>query len=82
MTKSQLITLIVQQLKLSRKDASAAVVTVLNSIASSLVVGRRVELRGFGSFGLKEYPAYEARNPRTGVSVAVEAERGIFFQDG
>ncbi|MEO5349772.1 MAG: HU family DNA-binding protein [Magnetococcus sp. YQC-3] len=51
MTKSQLVTLIAQQLKLPRKDAASAVDAVFNSIAGSLEAGRRVELRGFGSFG-------------------------------
>jgi integration host factor subunit beta len=60
----------------------AAINTVFDSIAHSLESGRRVELRGFGSFGIKEYPAYEGRNPRTGVNVAVEAKRGIFFKTG
>jgi integration host factor subunit beta len=82
MTKSQLTTLIAAQLKMTRKDADSAVDAIFNSITHSLESGRRVELRGFGSFGIKEYPAYEGRNPRTGVSVAVEAKRGIFFKTG
>ena len=82
MTKSQLVTLIAQQLKLSRKDADAAVDTVFNSIAGSLEAGRRVELRGFGSFGLKERRERAGRNPKTGESVAVEAKRIMFFKAG
>ena len=82
MTKSQLVTLIAQQLKLTRKDADAAVDAVFNSIASSLEAGRRVELRGFGSFGLKERGERAGRNPKTGESVAVEAKRVLFFKTG
>ncbi|MBF0584311.1 MAG: integration host factor subunit beta [Magnetococcales bacterium] len=82
MTKSQLTTLIAQQLKLTRKDADATVDTVFNSIASSLEAGRRVELRGFGSFGLKERQPRTGRNPKTGESVAVVAKRVMFFKAG
>ncbi len=82
MTKSQLITLIAQQLKLSRKDAESAVEAVFDSIAHSLETGRRVELRGFGSFGLKERRERAGRNPKTGESVAVEAKRILFFKAG
>ncbi|MBF0585032.1 MAG: integration host factor subunit beta [Magnetococcales bacterium] len=82
MTKSQLTTLIVQQLKLPRKDADTVVDTVFESIASSLEAGRRVELRGFGSFGLKERCAKVGRNPKTGESVAVEAKRVMYFKTG
>ena len=82
MTKSQLVTMIAQQLKLTRKDADTAVDTVFNSIAGSLEAGRRVELRGFGSFGLKERGERAGRNPKTGESVAVEAKRVMFFKAG
>ena len=82
MTKSQLTTLIAQQIKLTRKDADAAVDAVFNSIASSLEAGLRVELRGFGSFGLKERRERAGRNPKTGESVAVEAKRVLFFKTG
>ncbi|MBF0463430.1 MAG: integration host factor subunit beta [Magnetococcales bacterium] len=82
MTKSQLVTLIAQQLKLTRKDADAAVDTIFDSIASSLEAGRRVELRGFGCFGLKERRERAGRNPKTGESVAVEAKRVMYFKTG
>ncbi|MBF0141078.1 MAG: integration host factor subunit beta [Magnetococcales bacterium] len=82
MTKSQLITLLAQQLKLSRKDTESAVDTIFDAIAGSLEAGRRVELRGFGSFGLKERRAREGRNPKSGESVAVAAKRVLFFKVG
>ncbi|MBF0099248.1 MAG: HU family DNA-binding protein [Magnetococcales bacterium] len=82
MTKSALIGLVAQQLKLSRKDAAAAVDTVFESIAHSLEGGHRVELRGFGSFGLKERRERAGRNPKTGESVAVDAKRVMFFKTG
>ena len=41
-----------------------------------------MELRGFGSFGLKERRERAVRNPKTGESVAVEAKRVLFFKTG
>ncbi|MBF0127555.1 MAG: integration host factor subunit beta [Magnetococcales bacterium] len=82
MIRSQLIAQIAQQLKLSRDDAESAIDAIFDSMAGSLAVGRRIELRGFGSFGLKERQARTGRNPKTGVSVQVEAKRVMFFKAG
>ncbi|MEO5334522.1 MAG: integration host factor subunit beta [Magnetococcus sp. YQC-5] len=82
MTKAQLTALLAHQLKLPRKDAEAAVDAVFNSMARSLEGGRRVELRGFGSFGLKERQPRIGRNPKTGESVPVAAKRVVFFKTG
>ena len=82
MTKSELVGLIAEQMKLSRKDAEAAVDAVFESIAHSLEGGRRVELRGVGSFGLKERRARAGRNPKTGEAVAVVAKRMMYFKAG
>lgn len=82
MTKSALINLIAQQMELSRKDAESAVNTVFDSICQSLEEGDRVELRGFGSFGLKERRSREGRNPKTGERVTVDAKRVLFFKAG
>ena len=82
MTRSVLISLIAKQLKLSRKDATAAVDVIFDSIAHSLEAGRRVEFRGFGSFGLKQRRERAGRNPKTGEAVSVEAKRVMFFKTG
>lgn len=82
MTNSELTRLVSVQLKLPRKDARAAVDAVFDSIISSLEVGRRVELRGFGIFGLRNRRARTGRNPKTGESVSVDARRKMFFKAG
>ena len=82
MTKSALINALSRQKGLSRKDAETVVNTVFEEISHSLEQGRRVELRGFGSFGLKERRAREGRNPKTGDNVTVEAKRVMFFKAG
>lgn len=82
MTKSSLINLIGPPLQLTRKEAELAVNTVFDAISHSLEQGNRVELRGFGSFGLKERRSREGRNPKTGERVLVDAKRVLFFKAG
>ncbi len=82
MTKSQLIRLLSTKHNLSANDAKTVVETVFDEIAASLGRGQRVELRGFGSFGIKERRSREGRNPKTGEAVKVEAKRVMFFKAG
>jgi integration host factor subunit beta len=48
----------------------------------SLKKGERIEIRGFGSFEIRHYKAYEGRNPRTGDPVGVQPKRLPFFKVG
>ena len=82
MLRSQLIHTISDRCKLSAQDATAAIDTVLETISESLAQGNRVELRGFGSFGLKDRRARDARNPKTGETVTVPGKRVMFFKAG
>ena len=54
----------------------------IESIAEALADGDRVELRGFGTFEVRERDARSARNPRTGEKVAVEARAKVHFKPG
>ena len=82
MLKPELVKLVAEQERLTLNNSEAAVNTIFNAIAGSLEIGRRVELRGFGSFGLKEHCARVGRNPKTGEAVAIEAKRVLFFKTG
>jgi integration host factor subunit beta len=82
MKKSQLIKQLSITKDLSGKDAEIVVETVFEEIAASLERGQRVELRGFGSFGLKQRRARAGRNPKTGESVKVDAKQVMFFKAG
>ena len=83
MTKSELIELLAAKNKLlTPKDAYAAVECVLDAISSALVKGDRVEIRGFGSFGLNYRPPRVGRNPKTGESVPVPAKYTPHFKAG
>ena len=53
-----------------------------NSIKETLIAGDRVEIRGFGSFNIKEYDGYTGRNPKTGESVKVKPKKLPVFRAG
>jgi integration host factor subunit beta len=83
MTKAELIEALVDRIdRLTKKEAEMIVNVVLKSIADSLGNGNKVELRGFGSFKVKERRAREGRNPKTGEKVSVEAKRIPYFKPG
>ena len=80
MTKSELIEKISESLKLPAGKAEAIVNTVFDSMVKALERGEGIEIRGFGSFTVREYMAYEGRNPRTGATVHVPPKRLPFFK--
>ncbi len=80
MTKSRLIRLLAEQKNLTAEQAKTVVETVFEEISKSLERGQRVELRGFGSFGLKQRKARSGRNPKTGEAVKVEAKSVMFLK--
>lgn len=82
MTKAELVDGVSRNSGLSKKDAEVIVQTVLDSIIDSLQSGEKVELRGFGSFRLRERAPRQGRNPKTGEKVQVPAKRVPYFKPG
>ncbi|MBS3780313.1 MAG: integration host factor subunit beta [Desulfovermiculus sp.] len=82
MNKSQLIKTLADRQGISLDEASVIVNTFFDSIKDSLKHGDRVEIRGFGSFKIKEYEGYQGRNPSTGEMVQVKPKRLPFFRVG
>jgi integration host factor subunit beta len=68
--------------QLQIKDAELAAKTILDALTTALSRGGRIEIRGFGSFGLNYRPLRKARNPKTGVSVIVPAKYSPHFKAG
>jgi integration host factor subunit beta len=82
MTKAELVDAVARKSELSKKDAEVIVQAVLDSIIGSLQGGEKVELRGFGSFRLRERASRQGRNPKTGEKVDVPAKRVPYFKPG
>ena len=80
MTKSQLIELLsARHSQLAPKDAELAVKTMLDAMAHTLASGNRIEIRGFGSFGLNFRLPRVGRNPKTGEEIPITARRVVTF---
>ena len=80
MTKAELVERVSGQINLTKKQTEVVVNTVFQSITDSLSEGRKVELRGFGSFRVRERNARVGRNPKSGAQVDVPAKRVPFFK--
>lgn len=83
MTRSELVALLAQRFpQLVQKDAELAVSEILGAVGSALCRGGRVEIRGFGSFGLNYRPPRIGRNPKTGEKVSIPAKWTPHFKPG
>ena len=83
MTKSELIARLAQRYpQLVAKDAELAVKTMLDAMSQTLASGNRIEIRGFGSFGLNYRPPRVGRNPKTGEKVQVPRKYVPHFKAG
>ena len=81
-TKSDLIQEVSQKHSTTKAVATLIVNSILDSITNTLKQGNRVEIRGLGTFELREYSSYQGRNPQTGEKIQVKAKKLPFFKPG
>jgi nucleoid DNA-binding protein len=74
MTKADLVDEISSQTKISKSETATIVDQLLNAISRALSEGKHIEIRGFGTFKVRERKARKARNPRSGAEVMVPAK--------
>ncbi len=82
MNKSELIRSLAVEKDISIDEATEIVTGFFDSMKDALKNGERVEIRGFGSFKIKEYKGYQGRNPKTGEIVEVDPKKLPFFRAG
>jgi integration host factor subunit beta len=82
MNKSDLILKLAEKYNLTEKNATDIVDLVFDGFTDTLKNGGRIEIRGFGSFTVREYKAYKGRNPKTGKDVDVKSKKAPFFKVG
>ena len=82
MTKSELIEALAKAEGITLKTAEIAVNVAFESMEQALIRSDRLEIRGFGSFKVKNYDCYRGRNPKTGDMIEVESKRLPFFKVG
>jgi len=82
MNKSELVEILSQELDISVQEASSTMNIILDSMTEALSKGENIELRGFGSFTIKNYDPYIGRNPKTGEKITVKAKKAPVFKVG
>ena len=82
MTKAELVDEVARVVQLTKKQAETIVNIVFDSIVESLRSGQKIELRGFGSFRLRNRKSRTGRNPKTGEKVEVPSKKIPYFKPG
>lgn len=82
MNKSELIERLAQRTDLGHLQAEDVVNLMFEQMRNALTSGRRIEIRGFGSFTVKDYNSYWGRNPKTGEKIWVSPKRLPAFKVG
>lgn len=82
MNKSELIEKMAEKCGINVLQAEEIVNLIYKKMKDTMVSGGRIEIRGFGSFVVKEYQAYQGRNPKTGEKISVPPKKLPFFKVG
>ena len=82
MNKSELIETLSKKENLTEKKAIDLVNMIFKGFTDELKNGGRIEIRGFGSFVVRDYGAYTGRNPKTGQNIKVASKKLPFFKVG
>jgi len=82
MNKAKLIEKVSERVKIPSTAARVIVDTIFDSMRETLEKGEGIEIRGFGSFVIRQYGAYKGRNPKTGKNVDVPPKRLPHFKVG
>jgi integration host factor subunit beta len=82
MTKSELIDAVASRSNITKSRAELVVNCLFGAMTDALKNGEGIEIRGFGSFSVRQYKPYNGRNPRTGEPVHVATKRLPFFKVG
>lgn len=80
MTKADLVEQVSQIGDLTRRDGEVIVETIFDSVIAALQSGDKIEIRGFGSFRIRERNPRIGRNPKTGARVEVPAKQVPYFK--
>src|SRR5215475_186241 len=80
MTKADLVEEVSRVTELTRKDSEVIVDTLFDSVIKALKTGDKLEVRGFGSFRVRQRNARVGRNPKTGEKVQLPAQRVPYFK--
>ena len=79
MNKTELVNVVAAETQLTKKYVDAVISATLKAIAEAMKEGDKVQLIGFGNFEVKDAPAREGRNPKTGETITIPASKKPVF---
>ncbi|RMH19289.1 MAG: integration host factor subunit beta [Acidobacteria bacterium] len=82
MIKADIVNRVAEVADVPRVKAALAVDTIFNSMKGALQAGKRIELRGFGVFQVRDRKKGVGRNPKTGVEVMITPGKTVRFKPG
>lgn len=82
MNKSELIAELAQEAEIQESVAEFVVNEIIGAMTNALINNEGIEIRGLGSFTVKEYQAYTGRNPKSGTTIRVSPKKLPFFKVG
>ncbi len=82
MNKSELIEALAEKTNMPIREAGSVTNTLIEAMTEALARGESIEIRGFGSFVVKQYDSYVGRNPKTGEKIQVAPKKLPFFKVG
>lgn len=82
MNKSDLIEMVAEKAGITKKDSEKAVTAILEGITDTLAKGDKVQLVGFGTFEVRSRKEREGRNPSTGETIRIAAQKVPAFKAG
>lgn len=82
MNRDNLIKKVSERMKIRPREAKEIVDNMFDAMKEGLEKGERIEIRGFGSFVMRQYGGYKGRNPKTGEIVDVPPKKLPHFKVG
>jgi len=82
MNKTELVAAIAEKSGIAKKDAEKALAAFIDTVATELKAGGKIQLVGFGTFEVRERAAREGINPQTGAKIAIAASKNPVFKAG
>ena len=82
MTRSELVVELAQKIHITLIEAEKVVREIFDGMTDALIAEERIEIRGFGSFEIRNYKSYSGINPKTGKKVVVKPKKSPFFKVG
>ena len=80
MTKAELISCFAKENNLPNRTSERIIRAIFEELEAALVAGSRIEFRGFGSFFVKDYDSYVARNPKSGEKAPMKSRKRVRFR--